>query len=159
MYSSHYKTNKQLPTKSKCIFMLFFSSNLSKEACGEHYGGRFMGLWGCKCLLLSLWALKAAICPRVRTRNQDPKPTPMCIVPTSTISICAIGQQFSQPMRVLMASNHKHPENTCLGFLWQLMDESWASLNHNLLHLLKRQNKPPLLKVIVSSEFTGSWGD
>lgn len=59
---------------------------------------------------------------------------------TSTISICATGQQFSHSMWVFMPSNHRNPENACLGFLWQLMDESWASLKHNLLHLLKRQN-------------------
>lgn len=49
MYSSHHKTNKQTPTKSKCIFMLSFNSNPSKEGCGEDYGGRFTRLGGCAC--------------------------------------------------------------------------------------------------------------
>lgn len=31
MYSSHYKTKKQTPTKSKCIFMLFFNSNFPRK--------------------------------------------------------------------------------------------------------------------------------
>lgn len=101
MYSSHHKTNKQTPTKSKCIFMLSFNSNPSKEGCGEDYGSRFTRLGGCACCChYHPWRQQSVQEREHQTKlpNQPPKSTPVHIEPTSTISICVTGQLFSQPM-------------------------------------------------------------